>query len=153
MTVERPSLTLIRRINASPARIYQAWTRPEQMMRWWGPDAGPVLIAVVDVRLCGRFRVVFQMLDGEKRDCSGVYREVEPDRRLVFTWHWADIPEHESLVTVVLRVLPEGTELALTHSQLDDERMRDSHREGWSGALDKLQQLFASPGESSTETP
>jgi uncharacterized protein YndB with AHSA1/START domain len=144
---ERPSLTLVRRIKAPPARVYAAWTQPEQMVRWWGPDAGPVLSAESDPRPGGRFRVVFQTLDGERHDCRGVYREAEPDRRLVLTWHWITTPERESLVTVELRPIPLGTELTLTHAQFHDEAARDSHRAGWSGALDKLEALFAQPAE------
>jgi uncharacterized protein YndB with AHSA1/START domain len=140
-------LTLVRRIKAPAAKIYDAWTRPEQMVRWWGPDAGPVQSAEADVRPGGRFRVVFQTLDGETHDCRGVYREVEPARRLVFTWQWVSMPERESLVTIALRPLPEGTELPLTHAQFYDEAARDGHREGWSGALDKLERLLAQPTE------
>jgi uncharacterized protein YndB with AHSA1/START domain len=143
MTAKRPSLTLVRRIKAPPAKVYAAWTQPEQIARWWGPDAGPVLSAETDVRPGGRFRVVFRTRDGEEHDSRGVYREVEPQRRLVFTWQWASMPERESLVTVELREIPEGTELTLTHAQFDDEATRDSHRSGWSGALDKLEKLFA----------
>jgi uncharacterized protein YndB with AHSA1/START domain len=112
------------------------------MARWWGPDAGPVLSAEADVRPGGRFRVVFRTLDGEEHDSSGVYREVEPERRLVFTWQWVSAPERETLVTVELRPVPEGTELTLTHAGFRDEATRDSHREGWSGALGKLESLF-----------
>jgi uncharacterized protein YndB with AHSA1/START domain len=143
MTADRPSLTLVRRFKAPPASVYAAWTEPDQMVRWWGPDAGPVVSAEADVRPGGRFRVVFRTLDGEEHDCRGTYREVDPDRRLVFTWQWVSMPERESLVTVALRPVPEGTELTLTHAQFHDEKTRDSHRSGWNGALDKLERLFA----------
>ena len=143
MTTHRPSLTLVRRIKASPARVYAAWTQPELMLRWWGPDAGPVLSAESDPRPGGRFRCVFCTMNGERHECSGVYRDVEPARRLVFTWQWVTMPERETLVTVELRPVPEGTELTLTHAQFVDEAARDAHRWGWSGALDKLEALFA----------
>ncbi|HUC16687.1 MAG TPA: SRPBCC domain-containing protein [Acetobacteraceae bacterium] len=144
---EKPSLTLVRRIKASPAKIYAAWTEPARMVRWWGPDAGPVLSAEADPRPGGRFRVVFQTMDGEKHDCRGVYREVEPNRKLVFTWQWVSTPDRESLVTVELRPVPEGTELTLTHAQFHDEAVRDRHRVGWSGSLGKLTTLFDQPVE------
>jgi uncharacterized protein YndB with AHSA1/START domain len=143
MTADGPSLTLVRRVKAPPTEVYAAWTLPERMARWWGPDAGPVLSAEADVRPGGRFRVVFRTLDGEEHDSRGVYREVEPGRRLVFTWRWASTPERESLVSLELRPVPEGTELTLTHARFHDEAARDGHRGGWSGALDKLERLFA----------
>ena len=146
MNTRTSSLTLVRRIKAPPARVYDAWTRPDQMARWWGPDAGPVLIAEADVRQGGRFRVVFEMLDGERRDCSGVYREVEPDQRPVFTWQWAEAPDRRSLVTVEMSAVPEGTELVLTHADLQGEAARESHLAGWRGSMDKLEAFLASAG-------
>jgi uncharacterized protein YndB with AHSA1/START domain len=140
--VTTTSLTLVRQIKARPSIVYDAFTRPEQMMRWWGPDAGPVLIAEADVRVGGRFRVRFRMLDGEEAECFGEYLEVEPDQRLVFSWHWISTAEHESRVTVELRPTADGTELTFTHAQLASEAAAISHREGWTGSLDKLQRLL-----------
>jgi uncharacterized protein YndB with AHSA1/START domain len=143
MIDEKPSLTIVRRIKAPPARVYAAWTRPELMARWWGPDAGPVLSAEADPRVGGRFRVVFQTLDGETHDCRGEYQEVEADRKLVFTWEWVTMPERRSLVTIRLRPVEEGTELNFTHSQFFDEAARDGHQAGWNGAFEKLDALIA----------
>jgi uncharacterized protein YndB with AHSA1/START domain len=91
MPVE-PSLTLVRRLKAAPAKVYAAWTDPERMARWWGPDSGPVLTAEADARPGGRFRVVFRTEDGEQHDCRGEYREVVAGERLVFTWGWVSTP-------------------------------------------------------------
>jgi uncharacterized protein YndB with AHSA1/START domain len=139
----KPSLTLVRRLKAPPAAVYAAWTDPALIARWWGPDAGPVLSAEADVRPGGRFSVVFRTLDGEEHNSLGVYREVVANERLVFTWRWVTMPERESLVTVLLRQVGGGTELTLIHERFFDEAARDGHREGWSGALDKLQALLS----------
>jgi uncharacterized protein YndB with AHSA1/START domain len=133
-----PSVTLVRRIKASPARVWAAITRPEQMLLWWGPDAGPTLKAEADVRPGGRFSVVFRLLDGSEHNPTGVYREVVPEKKLVFTWEWAGSPEKESLVTFRLEPFEGGTELTLLHERLPDEEARQSHEAGWSGLLDKL---------------
>ncbi|HEY4294917.1 MAG TPA: SRPBCC domain-containing protein [Paraburkholderia sp.] len=143
MIKQKPSLTIVRRLKAPPARVYAAWTRPELMARWWGPDAGPVLSAEADPRVGGRFRVVFQTLDGETHDCRGEYQEVETDRKLVFTWQWVTLPERRSLVTIQLRPVEEGTEMNFTHAQFFDEAARDGHQAGWSGAFEKLAALIA----------
>jgi uncharacterized protein YndB with AHSA1/START domain len=58
------SLTLVRRIRARPSIVFDALTTPAGIAEWWGPDAGPVLLAETDVRIGGRFRVRFRMLDG-----------------------------------------------------------------------------------------
>jgi uncharacterized protein YndB with AHSA1/START domain len=140
---EKPSLTLKRRLNAAPEKVYAAWTDPQRLTRWFGPDNGAVTRAETDVRVGGRFRVVFHTEDGEEHDVSGVYREVVPNERLVFTWAWRSTPERESLVTVALRPDGGGTSLTLTHEQFFDEDARDRHEFGWTGTLDKLARLFA----------
>lgn len=131
-----PGVTIVRRIKAAPARVWAAITRPELMTRWWGPDAGPTLSVVADVRPGGRFSVVFRLLNGEEHNPTGIYKEVVPERKLVFTW---DLPgERESLVTFRLEPEDGGTVLTLTHEHLPDEETRTSHEQGWSGLLDKL---------------
>lgn len=132
------SVTIVRRIKASPARVWAAITRPEQMLKWWGPDAGPTLKAEADVRPGGRFSVLFRLLNGEEHNPTGIYRDVLPERKLVFTWEWPGMPERESLVTFLLKPLGTGTELTLIHERLPDEEARQSHEKGWSGLLDKL---------------
>jgi uncharacterized protein YndB with AHSA1/START domain len=138
MSTRLPTLTLVRRIRASPAKVYAALTEPKLMMQWWGPDAGPTLSAEADVRPGGRLSVVFRLLNGDEHNITGVYQEVVPDKKLVFTWEWPGMPERESLVTFLLEPFEDGTELTLIHERLPDEEARKSHEAGWSGLLDKL---------------
>jgi hypothetical protein len=70
----KPSLTIKRRINAPPAKVYQAWTDPQKMMRWYAPADAETLRAEADARVGGRFRVLMRTADGEEHDVSGVYR-------------------------------------------------------------------------------
>lgn len=132
------NLTLVRRIRAPAEKVYAALTEPAQMMRWWGPDAGPTISARADVRPGGRFSVVFRLANGEEHNPTGVYRDVVPGRKLVFTWEWPGMPERESLVTFLLEPVADGTELTLIHEQLPDEDAGASHKAGWTGFLDKL---------------
>lgn len=139
MTTSRlPSLTIVRRIKASPAKVFAAITRPELMMEWWCPDAGPTLSVEADARPGGRFSVVFRLMNGDEHNPTGIYREVVPDRKVVFTWNLPGAAEPETLVTFLLTPIEGGTELTLTHERLPDEAARDSHELGWSGLLDKL---------------
>jgi uncharacterized protein YndB with AHSA1/START domain len=85
---------------------------------------------------------VFRLLNGEEHNPTGIYREVVPDRKLVFTWEWPGMPERESLVTFLLEPFNDGTELTLIHEYLPDEAARKSHEQGWQGLLDKLQDFF-----------
>lgn len=137
-----PSLTLRRRLNASTAKVYAAWTEPSQLMQWMHPFDTVCIHAQADVRVGGRFRVIMRSPDGEDHDVSGEYLEVVPGARLVFTWAWRSTPERESLVTVMLRADGNATELTLKHERLFDDATRDSHHGGWSGALDHLVELF-----------
>ena len=145
MTGSLPSVTIVRRIKAPPARVWAAITQPKLMIRWWGPDAGPTLRAEADVRPGGRLSVLFRLLHGEEHNPTGVYREVVPGRKLVFTWEWPGMPERESLVTFLLKPFDGGTELTLIHEQLPDEEARQSHARGWSGLLDKLVGFLGAP--------
>ena len=143
--VARPSLTLKRRLNAPPAKVYAAWTDPEKIARWFGPAqvvAGSVR-AGIDARVGGRYRVSFKMQDGEHHEVAGVYREMVPNQRLTFSWAWHSTPERESQVTVSLKPDGDGTLLTLHHEQMFDEAARDGHESGWIGTLDKLERYLA----------
>lgn len=139
------SLTLVRRIKARPEIVFDAMTTPEAIRQWWGPDAGPVLEADVDLRLGGRYRVRFRKLDGSEHESSGVYLELTRPKRVVMSWRWTSGGEDpgESRVEMTLRPIPEGTELTFTHSRLHDEVSRRGHEEGWAGALRKLEEHLA----------
>ena len=140
----RPSLAFKRRLNAAPAKVCAAWTDPQKIIRWFGrSDARPGSFkAEIDARIGGHYRISFST-DDEYYEVGGVYREVVPNQRLVFSWAWHSTPERESEVTVALKPDGNGTLLTLTHEQLFDQAARDGHERGWLGALDKLEKLIA----------
>jgi uncharacterized protein YndB with AHSA1/START domain len=141
------SLTLVRRIRARPHIVFDAMTTAEGIAQWWGPDAGPVLLAESDPRVGGRYRVRFRRLEGSEHESSGEFLELVPPERVVMSWRWKGGAEdpNESRVEITLRPIPEGTELTFTHAQLHDEDSRRSHEEGWTGALDKLEAWLSNP--------
>jgi uncharacterized protein YndB with AHSA1/START domain len=114
------------------------------MIHWWGmrPAVDKIPVAETDVRVGGRFRVQFWGQDGEHHSVSGVYREVVPDRRLVFTWTWQSTPERESQVTLDLKPVEGDTLLTLTHENFINEKVRDDHGNGWGYALDMLERVL-----------
>jgi uncharacterized protein YndB with AHSA1/START domain len=107
-------------------------------VKWFGPDAGPVEHADLDVKVGGRYSISFRTEDGEQHHVSGIYREVLPNEKLVFTWAWRSTPERESLVTVLIAPDADGALLTFHHERFFDEKARDDHRYGWTGCLDKL---------------
>jgi uncharacterized protein YndB with AHSA1/START domain len=140
----KPSLVLKRRIKAAPEKVYEAWTKPEQLTLWWGPTESPKKpIAETDLRIGGRFRVQYWGNNDEHHSVSGIYREVVPNRKLSFSWAWQSTPERESLVTIDLNPVNDGTMLTLTHEQFFDEKARDDHGRGWNVALDRLEAMLA----------
>jgi uncharacterized protein YndB with AHSA1/START domain len=139
----KPSLVLKRRLKAAPEKVYEAWTKPEQMTRWWGVTDNPKPpIAEADLRVGGRFRVQFWDPRNEHHSVSGTYREVVPHRKLAFSWAWQSTPERESMVTIELNPVNDGTMLTLTHEQFFSEKARDDHGVGWGMALDRLEALY-----------
>lgn len=144
----RPSLTLKRRLKAAPAKVYRAWTDPAQIVAWFGPGNCEYLASDIDLRIGGRFRIAFRTdIDGkpqETHEVGGTYREIEENRKLVFSWNWSATPERVSQVTVTLKPDGEHTILTLDHEQLFDEESKTRHTRGWTASLDKLEARFMS---------
>src|SRR5260370_16733102 len=97
-------------------------------MRWIGPEGVETFRSERDLRIGGRLRFVMRAPDGEEHDVSGVYREVVPNEKLVFTWAWRSTPERESLVTVALEADGRGTILTLTHEHFFDQAPPPRHQ-------------------------
>ena len=143
---DKPSLNIARHYPVAPEKVWRAWTDPEAVKRWWGPGGqDPVSHAELDVRVGGRFRIVFGGAQGRDHECAGVYREVVPNRKLVFTWCWPNTtPERVSLVTILFKAARGGTDFEFLHEQFFDEAARDGHRRGWTETLAKLEQYLRS---------
>ncbi len=140
--VTKPSLTIKRRLSAPPQKVYAAWTDPQKLAQWMGPSGTQRVEASCDLRVGGRYAIKMAMSDDE-HNVSGVYREIVPNERLVFTWAWRSTPERESLVTVTFRKDGDGTVMTLLHEQFFDEKARDDHNRGWLGTVDKLENYLA----------
>ncbi|HEY3950880.1 SRPBCC domain-containing protein [Phenylobacterium sp.] len=141
------SVTIVRQIRARPSIVFDLLSTAEGLTSWWGPDDLPALSAEADVRVGGRFRVRFRRFDGGEHECAGEFLEIAPQERLVMSWRWAfgGPPEEQGRVSRVefhVRPSTAGTELTLVHADLRDVASEESHRGGWSGALDKLQALL-----------
>ena len=138
----KPALKITRTCNAPRENVFRAWTDPEVMKKWFAPSAEfSVPEAKAEVNVGGRYRIVMRAPDGEYHRVGGVYREVLPPQKLVFTWAWESTPERESLVVVEFKDLGKATEVVLTHERFADEEARDKHREGWTGCLARLEQI------------
>jgi uncharacterized protein YndB with AHSA1/START domain len=143
---EKISLEIKRFINAPRDRVYRAWTDPAQLREWFGPEKVRTNDLLADVRVGGEFRWDLINQDGEEMTMRGEFRELQPNKKIVFTWQWQDDEDWKnriSVVTVELSDRDGGTELRLIHENLPNEQSRDGHTGGWNSALDKLEKLFS----------
>jgi uncharacterized protein YndB with AHSA1/START domain len=137
-------LEMERLIAAPPERVFEYWTEPELVAKWFGPGDFDVPSSQLDLRRGGKWRTTIRSPEGKLRSVSGVYSAIEPPRRLVFTWAWDDddgVRGHETQVTVTLEPTPGGTRLRLVQEDSQSREVRDRHNGGWASSLSKLQQL------------
>lgn len=143
------TLVLKRRLPAKPARVFKAISRPEEMRHWMCPQDFFVESVTADLRVGGKFRVEMHSPDDEMFIVAGVYRVIDPPKRLVYTWTWE--PEHtmagvETIVAIDLVADGDETLLTMTHTGLPNEEERSSHEWGWTGAYEKLRDLVTREG-------
>jgi len=89
--------------------------------------------------------MVFGGPQGREHECLGIYKEVVPNRKLVFSWCWPNsTPDRVSQVTILFTPSGGGTDLKFLHEQFFDEAARDGHKRGWSESLVKLEAFLLS---------
>ena len=136
-------LRLERGYAAAPERVFDAWTNPEVLRRWWaaGPD-WDTPVAEVDLREGGSFRLTMRDPEsGMTPTVGGEYTEIRRPERLVYTWAWEDMPGSQpepSLVTVDFTEADGRTTVTLVHSGLSSDGSRERHEHGWNACLDNL---------------
>ena len=149
MTVkEDVTLRMERLIATTPETLFGFWTKPEMLIRWWGPEGFTTPQHAMDVREGGRWRTVMRSPEGKNFTVSGVYRTLEPPRRLVFTWAWDDdagLRGNETEVTVTLEPVPGGTKMMLVQKGFVDADSRDRHQRGWGSSFVRLASKVVKP--------
>jgi uncharacterized protein YndB with AHSA1/START domain len=147
---EREDRTAVRieRTFAAPVHeVFEAWTSPEMLRRWYPPGADwDTPVAEVDLRVGGRLRIVMRTPEGEEFGGGGEFVEITPPTRLAFTWTWdrPDVATGTQLVEVELTGhADDTTTVVLTNRGLLDDAGRRAHREGWEGSFDNLARVLA----------
>ena len=150
-------IVITRTFNASRELVWRAWTEPEQIKKWWGPQHFTAPVAKVDLRVGGTY--LYCMRDEEGKDywSTGTYREITPMDRIVATDSFADeqgkivpssyyglegMPE-EMLVTTEFSDDGAGTRVTLHHRGMPAGEIAEMATEGWNQQLDKLAALLA----------
>jgi len=139
------ALLIDREFKAPCAKVYAAWTDPAQLAKWWGPsgftcpevDWNPVEGA--------RYRTCMKSPTDDVYCVGGVFEEVTPTSRLVFTWMWeGEGPTGgvDTRVTIELKDLGASTHLRLTHDLMPSEDAASGHRDGWCSSFEDLDALL-----------
>jgi uncharacterized protein YndB with AHSA1/START domain len=154
-TMERTSereLVVTRTIDGPARIVFDAWTEPELMKRWWVPKSVPIdlLSCEMDVRVGGTYRLVFQVDPTTTMAFFGRYLEVSPPSRLV----WTNEEEGDAVVTTVTFEEDQGRTRLVVHDlypskdALDDAIASESIA-GWPEMLDQLDELVLELGAGS----
>ncbi len=155
ITENNIKLQLTRVFDAPREMVFKAWTDANQFKQWFGAAAceGSSLQSVkADARAGGKYRMQVRRADGEFFTTVGVYREVKPPERLVFTWafekdgsgeEFGEVEPPEMLVTLEFKARGRQTELVLTHEKFASVESRDRHEEGWGRCLNELGKFVA----------
>ncbi len=139
----KPRAVVLRRVfHAPPALVFDAFTKPEMLKEWWGPEGYAMPVTKVDLRVGGAYRFEMARQGGERAVLAGEFRAIERPRKLSYTWNWVEGGpfKGETLVSLELNDHADGTEIVLAHEGFDDPKIRDQHDEGWSssfGCLDR----------------
>ncbi len=142
-------LIIERLFDAPRSLVFQAWTKPEHLVRWWGPDHFTLPTCEQDFRGGGKYRFCMRAPDGSDHWVWGEYREIVVPERLVFTW-WRETEEglrtrSETLVKVTFAEQGKKTRLTLHQSTFQTLADRDGHNGGWTECLERLAQHVALP--------
>lgn len=140
------TLVIERQLAAPPERVFDAWTNPELLVQWWGPEGMTTPDHDLDVREGGAWITTMMNAEGGRHTCSGVYTRLDRPKLLSFTWAWKDDngergPETE--VTVTLEAADGGTRMRLVQKVFETVEARDNHRMGWSSSFNKLERFCA----------
>ena len=129
---------LRRRVKATAEEIFELWTKPDLMARWMSPFPGAVdCKASCDFRLGGSYSLVMSS-EQSRREVTGTYLQIDPPRKLVFTWMGPLTNHVNTLVTLELNSRGDETDLVLTHERLPTPEMHVGHTRGWGHILDHL---------------
>ncbi len=152
----RHEIALVRAVDASADKVFQAWLDPGQLSNWWGPRDFTTPHAEVDPRPGGTFRTCIRSTRHGDYWARGIVKEFDAPRRLVFTHAWEDEREsegYERLVTVEFRKTGGKTRVTFRIGGFDSVASRDSEVEGWNECLDRLVRHFAEGRKPSASIP
>jgi uncharacterized protein YndB with AHSA1/START domain len=137
-------LRIQRVVPAAPPVVFGAFSAPDELAQWWGPEGFTAPSLEFNPRVGDSYRIEMQPPDGEPFYLTGEFREVDPPGRLAYTFSWEDPDpdDVETLVKLSFRDLGQSTEVVFTQGRFHTEARREHHRNGWMDSLNKLEQFI-----------
>lgn len=149
-TIARTSdteFTMERTIDASPERVFDAYTDPSKVAQWWGQRNSTTTVETLDVRPGGAWRFVQRDTEGNVYEFYGEYLEVVPNSKIVYTFEFAGFPGHVVTDTVAFQPEGAGTRLIASSSFTSKEDLDGMLATGMEGGAneswDRLAELLA----------
>ncbi|HEY4125161.1 MAG TPA: SRPBCC domain-containing protein [Rhizomicrobium sp.] len=148
IATEERTLVITRMFDAPRELMFKLWSDPEHLIRWMGPRDYPAMKVDNDFRVGGKWRIGLHAVNGsEDLWQSGVYREIEPPRKLAFTFAWEGMkggtPPNETFVTLELEDVNGKTRMTFKQFLFDTVGNRNGHRGGWNTSFDRLDDYLA----------
>lgn len=135
------TLILTRVLQAPRTRVFEAWTSPDLVAAWWGPEGYVTEHCEMDIRPGGSYRVSMRSPDGVLSWKRGIYQDIAAPERIVFTFAWEDVtgaPGHQTVVTVTLEDMGAATRLTLRQAVFETPGWCEDHRRGWTSCLQRF---------------
>ena len=141
---QQHTLIIDRHFKATPLEVFTAWTDPEQLLKWWGPEGMTMGEHKLDIREGGSFETTMVSSTGDTHTVGGKYLELTSPSRLVMTWAWIRDGKrgHETRITMELSAADGGTHMHFEQTAFENQDGRDQHNQGWSSSFNCLDQLF-----------
>ena len=128
---------------ASAESVFDAWTSPEVMRRWFHCASDwDTPEAEVDLRVGGQVRVVMRKPDGTEPAAQGEYTVIDRPHRLVMTWTFDDEPSNKQLIELSFSEAKGSTTVLMVNSRISTDERRDAQDWGWRGCLDELERVL-----------
>ena len=136
-------LRVERWFDATPEEVFDAYTDPAAQREWYQDQPGWIVQAACDLRVGGRWTVAFGPPGAEPYRERNVFKQVDRPRRLVYTSR-VTMPDGSSFDTgmeVTFQERDGRTQMTIVHTGFPSAKLRDDHRGGWSGFLDRLERV------------
>ncbi len=133
-----------RTFDAPAEDVFDAWTSPEVMRRWFHCDPDwDTPEAEADLRVGGKVHVVMRRPDGTEVQAQGQYTLIDRPHRLAMTWTFDDDPSNEQRIELFFSESEGSTTVLMINGGISTDERRDAQDKGWHGCLDELERILA----------